>query len=139
MEIDVRNIQDGNFDDNIVWICHYHRPDLDKKPLRNVPLTRVIVCSNDELPPKKTVYYSKSHFRPLNAKNKPTAKIISPVTNTGFRSRSGIPLHVFTNEAECIASWNKQLAAHESMVDERIATVEDYWKAEKLKLASMVK
>ncbi len=139
MEVDIRVIRDGNFNGNIVWICHYHRPDLDKKPLRNVPPTRVVVCNNDDLPNGKSVYYSESHFRPLNAKNKPTAKIISPVDNTGYRSRAGTPLHVFTSQAECIAAWNNQLAEHERRVDERIATATDYWKAEKTKLSSMIR
>jgi hypothetical protein len=137
MQVETKTVQDGQHNGKTVWICHYHRPDLDKKPLRNVPPTKVIVCSNDELPKNKTVYYSQSHFRPINAKGKATAKVISPVDNTGFRSRQGSPLYVFDNEAECIAAWNAQLDEHERRVDVRIATAADYWKEEKTKLVNL--
>lgn len=139
MEIDIKDIQDGAYDGETVWICHYHRPDLDKKPLRNVPPTKVIVCNNDTLPDNKYVYYSRSHFRPVNAKGNMTAKILSPVDNTGYRSRQGTPLHAFDNEQECIDAWNIQIDDHADRLDERIETAADYWKAEKEKLISLLK
>jgi len=92
-----------------VKMCHYLRPDLAKKALRNVPPTEVKVFSNDDLPKNKTVYYSKCHFRPVSKSGKITSRIISPVDNTGFRQRPGNPLFIFNNERECQVEWNKQI------------------------------
>lgn len=110
MQIEAQSIMNGNCVGNTVWICHYLRPDLGKKPLRNLPPTKVIVCSNDELPSNKTIYYSKNHFRPFLKSGEPSSsKFISPVDNTGFRQRSGNTLFVFNNENECDVEWNKQI------------------------------
>jgi len=134
MRIDTKKIMGGQLVGDIVWICHYHRPDMQKKALRNVPPTKVIVRDNSELPKNKRVYYSKNHFSPLNKSGDPTAKVISPVDNTGYRSRSGSMLYVFDNEAECIAEWNKQLFNHIEVIDELIAGAAKHWQDEKDKL-----
>ena len=105
MQISTTEVRDGKHNDRTVWICHYNQPDLSKKPLRNISPTKCLIVSNDELPKNKTVYYSHSHFRPLNAKGKPLSRIISPVDNTGFRTRCGNELFVFDNEHECIEEW----------------------------------
>ena len=57
----------------------------------------------------KRVYYSETHFVPYSKKGKLLNKVISPVDNTGFRSREGNDLFVFTTEKECIEEWNKQI------------------------------
>ena len=109
MKIETKEVRDGKHTGKEVWVCHYLRPDLDKKALRNVPPTKALIKSNDELPKNKTVYYSEDHFAPINENGKVLAKVISPVDNTGYRSRAGNELHVFTKESECIAAWNEQI------------------------------
>lgn len=104
-----KKIQNGELDGKTVWVCHYLQPDLNKKPLRNLPPTECLVVSNDELPKNKTVYYSKSHLRPLNKKGEPTSKILSPIDNTGFRSRQGNPVNSFLDGIECVKKWNDEL------------------------------
>lgn len=104
---------------SIVWICHYNRPDLNKKPLRNLPPTKVIVMANYNLPEGKRVYYSQNHFRAIGKNGEATKKVISPVDNTGFRSNCGNELHVFDNEADCIKSWNEQIDECCSRLKER--------------------
>jgi hypothetical protein len=138
MKIDTQEIMNGSRNGEIVWICHYHRPDMHKKPLRNIPPTKVIVRCNDELPKNKTVYYSKSHFSPLSKTGSPLAKVISPVDNTGFRSRSGTPLFVFDNEGDCHASWNTQMLTYVGKIEKIIASCADEWKEEKRKLINMM-
>lgn len=103
MKIDIKEITDGNkWVGKMVWICDFRRPDLDKKPIRHVRPTNVLVRSNEELPPKTRIYYSNNHFCKLNSKGEPTASGIIPVVdNTGYRMISGTPVLVFDNEEEC--------------------------------------
>lgn len=138
MKIVTQAVQDGMHNGKTVWICHYNRPDMDKKALRNLPPTKVLIRNNTELPENKKVYYSLSHFSPLNKNGEPTSKVISPVDNTGYRSRSGNPLHVFDNEEECINSWNAQLNSHCGVLDDLIANSTKHWKNEKAELLKAV-
>lgn len=112
-----------------VWICRYHRPSFDKKPLRCVPPTHVLVRSNEELPKGKNVYYSVSHFVVLNKKGEPSSKIHSPVDATGWRNRSGDPVFTFSTEEECKSSWNEQ-------INEHLLRLEEYVKSEEYRLTS---
>lgn len=137
MKIETTSIREGRHIGSIVWVCHYNRPDLDKKPLRNVAPTEVIVRSIDDLPHSKTVYYSETFFSPIGKSGKPLSTIISPVDNTGYRSRHGNELHVFTGEAECKDAWNDQLAECIEMIDKQIAEAADFWIREKEGLESM--
>lgn len=128
MSLLTKEVQNGSIDGKEVWVCQYNQPDLNKKPLRNVPPTKCIVVSNDELPKNKTVYYSKSHFRPIGNNGKVLSKIISPVDNTGFRFKQGNPINTFYSESECIERWNielevvhKRLTEKQSMVVNEIA------------------
>ena len=130
MKIPTKHVQDGNLDGKTFWICHYNRPDLDKKPLRNVPPTKVLVVNNNELPKNKTVYYSNSHFRPLNKKGDPLSKVISPVDNTGFRSLQGNPLFVYDNEKECVDEWNSQLQSVADAIEVQIQNAAKVWKTQ---------
>jgi len=108
MKIATKKIRDGEMVGDIVWVCDFRKPDLDKKPIRHVKPTKVIIKSNEDLPKNKTVYYSMNHFSPINNKGKATSKIISPVDNTGYRSFSGVEINVFDNEVECKAYYRCQ-------------------------------
>ena len=139
MKIETKVIRDGGNIGDVVWICHYNRPDLHKKPLRNLPPMQVVVTDNSILPKNKTVYYSDTHFAPLNKKGEPTKKVISPVDNTGWRSLCGNELFVFTTEEECNAEWNKQIQAHCDMIDVEIATAKQKWIDDKDRLINTLK
>jgi len=93
---------------DIVYICDYRFNNVDEKPIRHVKPQKAMVFSNDDLPKNKRVYYSKHHFRPLNAKGNPTSKIIAPYDNTGYRSYTGVSLNIFFTEAECLSFYKKQ-------------------------------
>jgi len=137
MQIPTKEIRDGNRIGELVWICHYNRPDMHKKALRNVAPIQCLVKSIEDLPKHKTVYYSSTYFAPLNKKGGPSAKIISPVDNTGYRSLCGNELFVFDNEAECVAEWNKQLADHQAVLDTLIENAAQHWINERQKLVDM--
>lgn len=134
MNLSVNAIRDGQHLGETVWICHYNQPDLDKKPLRSVPPTKVLIRDIAELPSNKKVYYSVTFFSPFNSNGSVSSKVISPVDNTGFRSRSGNPLHVFDNEADCITQWNSDLDEHIARYDAKIASVQDVLKEEQRQL-----
>lgn len=138
MRIQTSEIREGKHIGEVVWICHYLRPDLDKKTLRNIPPTKVIVRSNDELPENKTVYYSKCHFSPLSKKGTPTSKVISPVDNTGYRMRHGNELYVFTDEIECIAEWNEQVKEVCSRAYEKELNAASIWRKMREELSDMM-
>ena len=132
--LDVTKIREGKFNGVKIWICHYNRPDLYKKPLRNVPPTEVIVRPLSELPKNKRVYYSEVFFSPLKKSGEVSSKIISPVDNTGFRSACGNELLAFDNEKDCIHSWNIQLNGVILRINEKAAAATNSWvmQAEKL-------
>jgi hypothetical protein len=137
MQILTEDIRNGLHVGKMVWICHYHRPDLDKKPLRCIPPTYVKIRRNDET--DKKIYYSKNHFVKLRKDGTPSATIYSPVDNTGYRSRSGSELFVFESEDECIVEWNKQIDECASRIDSVIKTIEESWKRQKVELISKKK
>jgi len=134
MQIETKVIRGGGHIGDTVWICHYNRPDLQKKALRNIPPTKAVVTDNCVLPANKTVYYSETHFVPLNKAGKPLKKVISPVDNTGFRSRLGNELFVFTTEDECKAKWNSQLRECCGRIDDEIANAAQGWIDQKVDL-----
>ena len=112
MQISTKEMRNGVHDNKIVYICDYNQPDFHKKPLRKISPIQCIIVSNDKLPKRKKIYYSKSHFTPLKKNGEPSKKIISPVDNTGFRWRSGNELYIFDNEKECIEKWNELITYH---------------------------
>ena len=117
MQIPIDEIVNGSRDGQIVWVCDYRRPDLGNKPIRIVSPTRVIVCEND---PEARIYYSRSHFKKLNAKDEPIkSKIIKPFDNTGYRSYTGEPVAVFDNRDECVEHWKM-------LVKDVVIRLEDY-------------
>tara|TARA_R110002073_G_scaffold133936_1_gene281427 strand:- start:283 stop:702 length:420 start_codon:yes stop_codon:yes gene_type:complete len=113
-----KEVQQGKMNGKTVWICHYNQPDLNKKPLRNIPPTKCLVVCNDELPKNKRVYYSKSHFKPIGKNGSVTSRVISPVDNTGYRMSEGNPLNTFKTESDCVSKWNEELqVVHEQLTD----------------------
>jgi hypothetical protein len=119
-----------------VWACHYNQPDLDKKPLRNLPPTKCIVVASDAA--SKTVYYSNCYLAPLNKSNAPLKKEIMLVDNTGYRSLCGNEIHVFDNEQECIQQWNADVQHVIDIVDKRAAVVEQLWRDKSAALTSIL-
>ena len=108
MKIETKEIREGKRVGERVWICDYRRPDLNKKPIRNIPPTYCEVVDNDGLPNHKRVCYSKTHFRPISKSGSLLKRIISPVDNTGYRSFCGVELNVFDNEEECKKHFVRQ-------------------------------
>lgn len=131
MSINIEDITSGNLNGKKVWICDYRRPDLNKKPARNLKPTLCMIVSNDELPKGKTIYYSKSHFRALNKKGEPSGRAIPVFDNTGYRSFTGIPVHAFYDQAECFEHFQHQVYAVIDLIDDKIKTATDYWKGQK--------
>ena len=131
MKIETKAVRGGKHIGKKVWICHYNRPDMHKKPLRNLPPTEVLIRSIDELPKGKRVYYSEVFFSPLNKKGEPLSKVISPVDNTGHGGYCGNEIYIFNNEKECVAHWNTQLNNYFVKLDELIFTAADSWRRQK--------
>ena len=113
-----------------VWICDFRQPDLNKKPIRHVQPIEVVVCSNEDLPKGKTIYYSENHFRKIGAKGM-TKDIIPVFDNTGYRFASGTPVQVFDNPEECYAAYNVMADAIINELDNRMAVVLKQLQAEK--------
>ena len=135
MQIETKEVRDGKHTGKEVWICHYLQPDLDKKALRNIPPTKVLIKSNSELPKNKAVYYSEDHFSPINKSGKVLSKVISPVDNTGFRGRCGNELYVFTDERECVKEWNDQINNACKRLEQKELNAAEIWRKKKEDLA----
>lgn len=132
MRVLTKEIRDGGHVGCVFWVCHYHRPDINKKPLRNLPPTQVIVRSVKDEPPKnKTIYYSSTYLSPIGKTGKPQAKVISLVDNTGYRSYCGNEIHVFTTEGACVKEWNEQVAESVDTIEERIKSSTNEWKSQR--------
>lgn len=109
-----------------LWICDYRLGDCPMdKPIRHVTPIEVVLCSNDTLPKNKRVYYSHYHFRTLTKKGTPSAKIIAPYDNTGYRSYTGVSLNIFLEEDKCRKHYRKQCELVKSEIDSaKIAYIE---------------
>lgn len=116
----LREILQGKHNNKTLWVCKYDQQDFNKKPIRVVPPTKVLIRGNNELTCGKRVYDSESHFVVLNKKGKPTKRIIAPYDN----QRWGNTLLVFDNERECEMSWNKQIDEHLKKREEYVREVE---------------
>jgi len=137
MEINFKQVRDGHSDGLILWVCHFNQPYLKNKPIRKVPPTKVMVCSNTELPENKRVYYSNSHFVPLNKNGDKLKRIIALADNTSNRYSSGEPLFIFDNECECRAKWDEQINKHIERVDQYLKDERVQWESEKIKLKKL--
>ena len=122
MQISTAEVRQGKHDGKTVYVCDYRREDLHKKAGRNVKPTKAIIKPISEA--SKTVYYSQSYFAPLSKKGQPLKRVISPVDNTGYRSRQGNELYVFDNLEECEAKYNELL---ELVVQRAKAESNTYW------------
>lgn len=132
MEISCKEIQTGGeWVGKLVWICDYRQPDLQKKAIRHVRPTLVLVRSNDELPKNKTVYYSETHFVKLLASGQPSSTIISLFDNTGYRSFEGHPVKVFENEKECVQAYNQMADVIIKSCEELLKTIIERLEKEK--------
>lgn len=117
--ISISCITNGSMNNKIVFVCDYRRPDKNKKPIRNVPPTRVVIIPSDHPVLKdKPVYYSDSVFSVPKMDDTPTSKIIKVFDNTGYRSFTGVPLNVFETYSECAIHW-------QSMIKEEILYLEE--------------
>lgn len=131
MRIKTSEVREGHHNETEVWICHYHRPDLHKKPLRNVPPTKAVIKSIKGLPNGKSMYYTSSCFLAYGKSGNLLKRQISPVDNTGYRSRPGTELFVFSTETECKAEWHKQIQEYIQRKDEWLKSLKDEWENEK--------
>lgn len=91
-----------------VYICDYRFNSIDDKPIRHIQPMKVVVCSNDDLPKNKRVYYSDIHFRPVGENDKIQSRIIAPFDNTGYRAYTGVSLNIFYDEKECKEFYRQQ-------------------------------
>lgn len=124
-------IRGGMYIGRTVWICHYLRPDLHKKPLRNIPPTKAMVKSIKSLPNGKKMYYTQNCFLAYGKSGGLLKRQISPVDNTGFRGNHGNELFVFDNEDECQAEWAKQIKEYIDEKDKWLKALAKEWKTEK--------
>lgn len=124
MELDIKVIKElGPHVGKKVWICDYRQPDLDKKAIRHVPPTEVFIVSNTENPPSKPIHYSATHFRTLTKNGEASSKVIGIFDNTGYRSFSGTPVHVFDNKEECVEFYNDQADKIIGLIDDRLGSI----------------
>lgn len=108
MKVEASEVAKGMLNGRTLWVCDYRYNDITDKPIRSIVPTKVIVKSNTELPKNKSIYYSDSHFVKMSGE-KETSTIIPLFDNTGYRSRTGTPLNIFTEEDECKKFFNRQL------------------------------
>ena len=125
MKLETSKIRNGEMIGSTVWVCSYHQPDIDKKPLRNVAPVYCMVMSADNL--KQTIYYSKAYFAPIGKNGNPTEKVIKAVDNTGYRSYCGNEIDVFDNEEECIESWNEQVSGTAEIMKAHAKAASEIW------------
>lgn len=112
------------------WVCDFRIPDLDKKAIRNVKPTKVMLVPVKE---GERVYYSENYFTPVKGKSTP----IKIFDNTGYRSITGTPLNVFTDEAECREFFKNQCLAVEAALQKRIDTVVEALKQQQADIAKI--
>ncbi|MGL4751436.1 MAG: hypothetical protein ACRCXB_03290 [Aeromonadaceae bacterium] len=132
-----KKVRGGELDGARLWVCHFNKPDIEKKALRNVPPTFVEVVCNNNLPKGKKIYYSASHYVAINKNGSLSSKVISPVDNTGYRSHFGNMLLTFVDEAECRAAWKNMIYEYIDRLEARKASIVDVIQAEidELKIA----
>lgn len=119
-----------------VWVCDFRfNKKGDIKPIRNVEPVDVIVCSNEDIPGNKRVYYSPIHFRPVVGE-KVLSKVIGPYDNTGYRAYPGISLNIFLTKFECyecyisqcdqaIEHFSEYLRRTETVIDQHIQLIDN--------------
>lgn len=128
MKIDIQDVvQSSKYVDKFLYVCDYRKESVDKKAIRHIKPTKVIVLNKNHFKkldkdfPK--VYYSENVLVTLNKKDEPVySKMIAPFDNTGYRSYAGIGLCFFDNLEECIEMYNSQVQDVLNMYENAIAT-----------------
>ncbi len=141
MEIEIKDLidDDSPFIGKKLWISDFRREDIDKKPNRHIRPQLALLRHNDELPARKSIYYSNTHFVGLNKKGEAAkSKIMSIFDNTGYRWRTGTPVKIFDSEQECRASYVAQAKEIIVELDERILSAAKHWQAEKNEVNSEI-
>lgn len=110
MQLKTKEVADGLHTGKEVWICDLRWNDFNNKPIRDITPKKVIVRPISET--KKRVYYSEIFFSEIKNDKVVSSSVIGLFDNTGYRSYTGVPLNVFTTEAECIKNYKK--LAHEA-------------------------
>jgi hypothetical protein len=141
MQIDLKEIieEGSSYVGKVLWISDFRREDLDKKSSRHVRPQKALLVSNDQVPHKR-IYYSDNCFLGLNKSGEPAkSKIISVFDNTGFRSRTGVPIKVFDNEQECKDSYIAQAEEIKTRINERVESAKNHWIAEREEVDAEIK
>lgn len=99
MELEHKEVANGKYIGQELWVCDYRYIDFDNKPIRHVKPTKVNCVSINET--NKRVHSSECFFREGEKKS----SIIKLYDNTGYR---GTPLKVFTTEVECLEEYSAQ-------------------------------
>lgn len=125
--IEIEKITDGSMNGKTVWICHYNQPDLNKKPLRNIPPTKVIIRPKEEYPKSRTLYYSESFFSPIHTDGSVLKKYYSPGDNTGFRYRPPNFVSASYSRLDIEKVWSDQIIDVIDRVQIEIDTAASDW------------
>lgn len=113
----IKEITEGHMNNKVFYICDF-RKEYDKKPIRHVKPTRVMVRCNSEV--DKRIYYSNSHFVPFSeSTGKVLKKVIAVYDNTGYRSYTGVPLKVFDNLEDCQDYYNQQVDEYVQILENK--------------------
>lgn len=104
----------------IFWICDYRQPDLDKKLIRHVKPTPVVLVSNSELPKNKRIFSSSNFFKKLNAKGVISDSSIIPIFDNTV---SSVPVNIFETEVECREHYASMADAIINAVENRMANI----------------
>jgi len=136
--INIDDITSGSMDGMRLWVCDYRRVDVNKKASRSLHPIFVEVVPNSELPKNKSIYYSKSHLRPVSKAGVTLSKVIPIFDNTGFRSYTGVELNAFLDKDECIEFHKNQVeSVIELLVTERDGSLEK-WNSEIYKTHELI-
>lgn len=127
MKLETKEIADGLHLDKIVWICDYRWKDFDIKQTRNIKPTKALIRPSSES--NSTIYYSDCFFSEIKNEKVVKSSLIKLFDNIGFRSYSGVPLNVFTEENECREYYKKQahevLKAFEAYKEQKISRLDE--------------
>lgn len=131
MKLDISEVTKNS--DNVgktFWVCDYRKLDFNKKAIRNVKPTKIIVLDQkhfEEVGKKyPRVYYSNFALIPVDSKGKlKYSSPVPPYDTTGYRSYAGVSINVFDNYKECVDFYNYQIDNVVNLYKNRISTVVD--------------
>lgn len=129
MKLDISEVT-KNFESvgTTFYVCDYRKPDFNKKAIRNVKPTKIIVLDQkhfEEVGKKyPRVYYSNFAIIPVDGKgNLKYSNHIPPYDTTGYRSYAGVPINVFDNYEECVDFYNQQVDIVTNDYEKYISTI----------------